>query len=124
MRKVFLKSEMCFWKNIIFLLLLRVAVSSDYEEDDQDDGENYKQLLSLNFVHDMENFEKQENLSEVLDHKNLKEEISEVECHRIALHRCGSIFIKVFRLLDFLPENQSFQPRCTLRSLYDTLISR
>lgn len=115
---------MCFWRNIIFLLLLKIALSEDYEEDQQDDGDNYHKLLSLNFVHDIENYEKQENLSEIPDQRILREETTEVECHRIALHRCGSIFIKVFRLLDFLPENQSFQPRCTLRSAFFSCLQK
>ncbi|XP_015930948.1 uncharacterized protein [Parasteatoda tepidariorum] len=57
-----------------------------------------------------------ENLSEVQDISNtIDSETNDDSCNDATLHKCGSSLVGVFRLLNYIPWEKSFETKCALR---------
>jgi hypothetical protein len=91
---------------------------------------NSKSIQADSLIDRLTFSEKNKRISEKFKHLEDKEaelldsvkDPSKVECHKVAVWRCGHIFIRVFKFLDYLTQQETFQPRCALRNAFFTCL--
>ena len=52
---------------------------------------------------------------DIMDDSSIRQE--DVECHKAAVWKCGHRFIRAHKFLDFIGTNDSFEPKCALRTV-------
>nr|ABY71750.1 secretory protein [Chilobrachys guangxiensis] len=107
------------------LLLLLAAPSSARKIHDKEKVPHHK-LASHTHTershHGSERNDLDDHHTELYNYITSHEE--QVACHRAALHKCGQIFLKAFKLLHYVNKDVSFQTKCALRTAFFSCLKK